>query len=116
MAEIQQRANDTQMLRYVGAALGDGKEKQMITVRIRQRRADGGQTVWKVTAPTIHKALAAVPGDVLFPLRPEEFFAGAKVSPAKTGLDREGTYRVFVGEKYSPDDPIATSNVGAGVA
>ena len=84
----------------------------MITVRIRQRRADGGQTVWKVTAPTIHKALAAVPGDVLFPLRPEEFFAGAKVSAEKTGLDREGTYC----QKYSPDDPIATANVGAGVA
>jgi hypothetical protein len=107
-----QRANDAQALRYVGAALGDGREKQMITVRIRERRADGGQTVWKVTAPTIRKALAAVPGDVLFPLRPEEFFAGAKVSAAKTGLDREGTYR----QKYSPDDPIATSNVGAGVA
>ena len=72
--------------------------------------------MWKVTAPTIRKALAAVPGDVLFPLRPEEFFAGAKVSATKTGLDWEGTYRVFVGEKYSPDDPIATSNVGAGVA
>ena len=101
----------------MGAALGDGREKQMITVRIRERRADGGQTVWKVTAPTIHKALAAVPGDVVFPLQSEEFFAGAKVSATKTELDREGTYyRVFVGEKYSPDDPIATSNVGAGVA
>jgi hypothetical protein len=56
----------------------------MITVRIRQRRADGGQTVWKVTAPTIRKALAAVSGDVVFPLQPEEFFAGAKVSATKT--------------------------------
>ena len=88
----------------------------MVTVRIRERRADGGQTVWRVTAPTIRKALAAVPGDVVFPLRPEEFFAGAKASATKTGLDRKGTYRVFVGEKYSPDDPIATGKVGAGVA
>jgi len=56
----------------------------MITVRIRQKRADGGQTVWKVTAPTIQKALAAVPGDVTFPLRPEEFFAGAAVSARKS--------------------------------
>jgi hypothetical protein len=88
----------------------------MVTVRIRERRADGEQTVWKVTAPTIRKALAAVPGDVLFPLRPEEFFARAKVSATKTELDREGTYRVFVGEKYFPDDPIATGNLGAGVA
>jgi hypothetical protein len=100
----------------MGAALGDGREKQMITVRIRERRADGGQTVWKVTAPTIRKALAAVPGDVVFPLQSEEFFAGAKVSATKTEPDREGTYRVFVGEKYSPDDQIATGNVGAGVA
>jgi hypothetical protein len=88
----------------------------MITVRIRQRRADGGQTVWRVTAPTIREALAVVPGEVLFPLRPEEFFAGAKASATKTGLGREGTYRVFVGRKYSPDAPIATGKVGAGVA
>jgi hypothetical protein len=51
----------------------------MITVRIREGRADGGQTVWKVTAPTIRKALAAVPGDVVFPLQPEEFFTGGSV-------------------------------------
>jgi hypothetical protein len=100
----EQWANDMETLRYVGAALGDGREKQMATVRIRQRRADGGQTVWRVTAPTIRKALAAVPGDVVFPLRPEEFFAGAKASATKTELDRDGTYyRVFVGEKYSPE-------------
>jgi hypothetical protein len=56
----------------------------MITVRIRERRAHGGQTVWKVTAPTIQKALAAVPGDVVFPLQPEEFFTGAAVSARKS--------------------------------
>jgi hypothetical protein len=32
----------------------------------------------------------------------------------KTELDRDGTYRVFVGEKYSPDNLIATGNVSAG--
>jgi hypothetical protein len=34
----------------------------------------------------------------------------------KTELDRDGTYRVFVGEKCSPDSLIATGNVSAGVA
>jgi hypothetical protein len=34
----------------------------------------------------------------------------------KTELDRDGTYRVFVGEKCSPDNLIATGNVSAGVA
>ena len=34
----------------------------------------------------------------------------------KTELDRDGTYRVFGGEKHSPDNLIATGNVSAGVA
>ena len=34
----------------------------------------------------------------------------------KTELDRDGTYRVFVGEKYSLNNVIATGNVSAGVA
>ena len=34
----------------------------------------------------------------------------------KTELDRDGTYRVFVGEKYSLNNLIATGNVSAGVA
>ena len=46
--------------------------------------------MWKVTAPTIQKALAAVPGDVVFPLQPEEFFTGAAVF-AKMSRRASGT-------------------------
>lgn len=48
----------------------------MITVRIRQER-NGAVHVVRVTAPSIERALEIVPGNVIFPIDPDEAFAPA---------------------------------------